>query len=326
MDEKLTNNTNIPLALAVWLAADDYDGSNNPKYISATSLLKPTKQIILGKRATGVEGDITALIPTALGSTIHAGIEKAWTTNPQASLKRLGYPQNIIDKIVVNPDPKTVTKDQIPIYLEQRRTKEFNGWIIGGKFDMVANGLLHDNKTTSAFTYMYGTRDEEYREQMSIYRWLNQDIITEDYFRINFIFTDWSKANTYTNPKYPKQRILFRDYPFLSLDATENLIANKLAELDTYMNEPEERIPPCSDEELWRKPTKYKYYANASNTTGKCTKTFDDYTEAMMYWKHTKQGKGTVLTVPGSVQRCLYCKCFNMCKQRLNYGFDNVTA
>ena len=92
------------------------------------------------------------------------GIEKAWTTNPQASLKRLGYPQNIIDKIVVNPDPKTVTKDQIPIYLEQRRTKEFNGWIIGGKFDMVANGLLHDNKTTSAFTYMYGTRDEEYRE------------------------------------------------------------------------------------------------------------------------------------------------------------------
>ena len=115
----LTNETDIPLALAVWLAADDYDYIHNPKYLSATSLLKPIKQIILGKRYSQEEGDVSALVPSSLGSTIHAGIEKAWTESYGPALKRLGYSDEVISKIRINPTEPD--KETIPVYLERRR-------------------------------------------------------------------------------------------------------------------------------------------------------------------------------------------------------------
>ena len=47
---KFTNKNNIPLSLAVWLVTDEYDYVDKPNYISATSLLKPTRQLVLSKR------------------------------------------------------------------------------------------------------------------------------------------------------------------------------------------------------------------------------------------------------------------------------------
>lgn len=55
-----TNTTNIPLPLAVFLATDDYD--YQPDTISVTTLLKPIKQIILGRR---LEKKIDLLISLA---------------------------------------------------------------------------------------------------------------------------------------------------------------------------------------------------------------------------------------------------------------------
>lgn len=321
----LTNTTDIPLALAVWLAADDYDYIKNPKYLSATSLLKPIKQIILGKRYESEEGDVSDLIPSSLGSTIHAGIEKAWTESYGPALKRLGCSDKIISQIRINPKEIDKDSDIIPVYLERRNFKKIEGWTIGGKFDMVLNGLLHDNKTTSAFSWMYGTRDEEYVKQCSIYRWLNPDIITEDYFRINFIFTDWAKSNTYNNPAYPANRVMYKDYKFMSLEATEDMIKNKLREVEKYLETPDDDLPRCEDSELWRKPTSYKYYATeeAYKAGKKCNKVFLDLQSALNYQHITKGGRGTVKIIPGEVRRCLYCKCANICKQRKEYFPDD---
>lgn len=322
--KKLTNTTDIPLALAVWLAGDDYDYVDNKYYLSATSLLKPVKQIVLAKQGLdSEEGDVSSLVPSALGSTIHAGIEKAWKENYKPALKALGYPDDVIDRIKVNPkEPK---KEDICVYLEQRNFKKIGKWTIGGKFDMVMDGLLHDNKTTSAFSWMYGTRDEEYVKQCSIYRWLNQDIITEDFFRINFIFTDWSKANTYSNENYPKNRIMYKDYKFMSLEDTEDMIKDKLREIEINLDNPEDKLPRCDDEELWRKPTQYKYYSTvASYEQGKkCTKSFNDYNAALRYQHINKDGKGIIKIVRGEPRRCLYCKCFDICQQRKEYFPDD---
>lgn len=38
------------------------------------------------------------------------------------------------------------------------------------------------------------------------------------------------------------------------------------------MNKPDEEIPECTDEELWRSPTKYKYYSDPNKTSGRSTK------------------------------------------------------
>jgi hypothetical protein len=47
---KYTNNTGIGLSMAVYLATDNYDHNHDPRTISATTLIKSTKQIILGER------------------------------------------------------------------------------------------------------------------------------------------------------------------------------------------------------------------------------------------------------------------------------------
>ena len=78
----LTNDKNIPLAIAVWLATDDY--SKREGSISVTTLMKPVRQIVLSARAAQVGRDMDVSVFTAsrMGTAIHDSIEKAWL-NPK---------------------------------------------------------------------------------------------------------------------------------------------------------------------------------------------------------------------------------------------------
>ena len=54
MPARYANVGEVPLALAVFLATDNYDYNSDPNTISATTLLKPVRQIILpGRIAPG---------------------------------------------------------------------------------------------------------------------------------------------------------------------------------------------------------------------------------------------------------------------------------
>ena len=71
----LTNKHDLNLAMQVWLLNDNYDYNTDPKYISATSLLKSVKQIILERRlSSGLEGDISDLITSKYGTAIHSAL------------------------------------------------------------------------------------------------------------------------------------------------------------------------------------------------------------------------------------------------------------
>lgn len=320
---KLTNQYDIPLPLQIWLLADDYDFINNPKYISATNLLKPIKSIILSKRATNIPNvseDISSYISRRLGTSIHSAIENSWVNHYKSAFKLLNLPESKVNLIRINPEQGTLKEKEIPVYLEQRSMKEVNGYTIGGKFDMVLNGELNDFKSTSTFSYMKGSKVKDYILQGSIYRYLNQDKVTSDYIVINYIFTDWSKLKTYQDPEYPKIAVLAKKYPLKSIKDTEEFIKTKLALIDKYMNEPEENIPECNDEDLWRGETVYKYYTNPTST--RSTKNFDSIEEANAYLL-SKGNKGIIKTVSGSPRRCLYCNAFCLCKQRQKYFNDN---
>lgn len=310
---KITNVTNIPMTLAVWAVNDSYDYVNDPKYFSVTSLLKPIRQIILQRRVdmNTVSTDVEDFLARAMGTSIHDSIEKAWVQNYKQCMEKLGYQDAIIDKIRINPENQE--EGTIPIYLEKRSIKEFTGYKIGGKFDFVADGLLHDNKSTTTMKWLKGSSDRDYKLQGSLYRWLNQDIIKDDYIRINFVFTDWSKLNALKDPNYPQHRAAFKDIPLLSIEETEEFLKTKLDLISKYMDTPEEELPKCNDEELWREPTKYKYFANPSAT--RATKNFDSYNDAYRYMMIEKQGKGCVKTVKGTARRCAYCSASSICSQ-----------
>ena len=255
---KFTNNHNVPLALAVWLVADNYDYQDRPDYISATSLMKPLRQLILSARTIqgSLTSDLADYAARVMGNALHDSIEKAWLNNHQKSLALLGYPQQVIDRILVNPSDELVarTKDAIPIYLEQRAFKKVGKWTVGGKYDMVAEGVVHDNKSTSAYTWMNSDKDQDYIIQGSIYRWLNPTKITEDFIRVNFIFTDWSRAQARMDPAYPQAKVQAKELPLLSIEETEAWVVAKLAQIDKYWDAKDADIPECTDFELLLEP------------------------------------------------------------------------
>ncbi|QWY83512.1 hypothetical protein [Rhizobium phage RHph_X2_28B] len=319
---RITNNSGIELPMAVWLLHDEYDYDDTPNYISATRLLRPLKHIVMGARVPNEvkEIDVSDFIARASGHAYHAAIEKAWLNgNHRRPMKILGYSDEIIDRVVVNPTDEELRSrnDIIPVYIEQRVKRSLDGFVIGGKFDMLCDGMLQDNKSTSAMTWVYGGRDEEHKLQGSLYRWLNPQKVTEDFLRINYIFTDWNKASARQNPNYPQKKLEKKDIKLMSLQETETWIRNKLRLIVKYKDAPESEIPECTDEELWRSEPVFKYYSDPSKTDGRATRRFDTMGEANAFMN--EKGKGIVKTVPGEVKRCGYCDVFPICKQKDRY-------
>lgn len=306
-----TNNRNIPLPLAVFLATDHYDYV--PNVISATTLLKPVKQIILSNRIAKEDTliDVADLVSSRMGTAIHTAIEQAWL-NPSKALSSLGFSDKVIERIKINPehpDPKDIN-----IYMEKRSNKSIAGMTVSGKFDFVAEGRVQDFKSTSTYTYMNQTNTDKYRLQGSIYRWLNPDIVTSDTMTIHFIFTDWQKVESLKNKDYPPNRVHSQSIDLLSIEATDNWLRNKITQIKQYEHTDEDGMPACTDEDLWRKPTAYKYYKDP-NKTERSTKNFTTMSEAAAYMSD-RGNVGMIKEVKGQVIACRYCPAFVICKQK----------
>ena len=331
----ITNNHGISLPLAVWLLHDDYDYVKDENYISATSLLKSTKQIILSKRIPYQEreADVVDFIAARFGHAIHDSIEKAWRVSGTSAMKRLGYPDHIADNLVINPtdDQIEANPNIIPVWIEQRAIKEItiNGvvWKIGGKFDMVLDGRIFDTKTTSVYAYLKGSKDDDYSLQGGIYRWLNPEKITSDHIYIQFLFTDWQRAEARRNSNYPQHKALEYPVPLPSDDDVQDYVVGKIKELSRLWNSPEEHLPPCTDKELWRSDPQFKYYsdpAKANDPNSRSTKNFDNLAEANAF--AAEKGKGVVVTKMGEPKACTYCPAFQACQQRKRYFTDDGEA
>lgn len=316
MQQRYTNVSNVPLSMAVFLATDSYDYVDDANYISTTSLIKPLRQLILASRVKQEDTsvDLVHMVPSRIGSAIHDMIERAWKTNYRGAMELLGYPKRVIDRVVINPSKEELTDDTIPIYLEQRSLKKVGKWTIGGKFDFVGDGRVEDFKSTSTYTAINKTKDDDYILQGSIYRWLQPEIITRDEMAIQFIFTDWSAAKANSDPSYPQARIQQRVLKLKSLAETDAFIKRKLRLIEQYWDSPEEEIPYCTDEELWRSEPVFKYYKNPAKTS-RSTKNFDTKQEA--YQRLAEDGHvGMVVEQPGQVTACRYCPGFGLCTQK----------
>ncbi len=326
---KITNEFDISLPLAVWLLHDNYDYINDENYISATTLMRSTKQLVLSRRIKSEDRimDVSEKIAATLGHSIHDSIEQAWK-NPEHlrySMKALGYPEKVYDNIRINPTPEYLQEnpDCIPVYIENRAKRQITvrgtTFTVGGKLDMAINGHLFDFKSTSVWTWIKGRKDEDYALQGGLYRWLNEDKITEDHININFVFTDWQRGMTRTEG-YPQQRVQQHLVELLPLDATERYIEGKLSELTRCWDLPESELPECTDKELWRSDPVYKYYTDpekAKDPTARSSKNFDTLQEANAH--RAEKAKGVVVTVPGAVKACGYCPAFEICEQRKRY-------
>lgn len=319
----ITNNGGLSLSMAIWLATDGYNPGvlQDPakEMISATTLLKPTRAFLLAQQVPLAEAtvDVTDLISARLGHAIHGSIEDAWRNNYASAMRKLGYPQKVIDMIRINPE--TVEPDTIPVYLEQRYYREIDGVTISGQFDQIVNGELEDTKTTSVWSYLGTSKDEDYVIQGSVYRWINPEKVTSDIFKIQHVFTDWQRMMLKQNPKYPPHRVIESKYTLMSLSETERWISSKLKEIRENIGISQDRMVRCTKKELWMSDPQYKYYADPekAKSGGRSTKNFDNLQDAHNH--RDKTGKGVVITVPAEVKACGYCPAFPICEQRKEY-------
>lgn len=316
-----TNITNIPLSVAVWLATDTYDAGTAKNYVSATSLLNPIKATVLNLRiSNNSDIDLADLTPAKIGNAVHDSIEQAWVTNYVKALKSLNYPEKVTKAILINPDGP-VPDSAVPIYIEKRKQKEINGFTIGGKFDIVITGQLEDFKTTKTYSWINQSNKRNYVLQGSIYRWLNQDIITEDFVAINYIFTDWSQVKAIADKTYPSKPILQQKYPLLSVQETERYLIDRTTLIRDNMHVEQSAMPQCTQEELWQKDPVYKYFKNPAKTQ-RSTKNYTNKYEA--YARLATEGVGVVKAIPGEVKRCNYCSARGVCQQAENLELQGL--
>lgn len=315
MPARYANVEDVPLAMGVFLATDTYDHDDRPNVISATTLLKPLRQIILPSRIEpGLAlPKLADQIRTCLGRAIHDAIERSWLYHYDEAMMAMGYPEGIIKRVKVNPKPEELDEDTIPVYVEQRVEKKVGKWIVTGKFDIVADGRVQDYKTATIWSYMNQVNKDKQSLQGSIYRWLNPDIVYADEIDIHHIFFDWQASKALTVPNYPMRAFTLQTIELLTLAQTELFIKRKLAMIEKYWDAKEEDIPECSDEELWRDDPVYKYYTDYA-TAKRATKVFSDRNDA--YSHLATKGKGEVIEFPGKVTACKYCAGFQACTQK----------
>ena len=318
----ITNNNGLSLSMAAWLASNDYD--YQPDAISATSLMKPLRQIVLAERVPEIHKralDVTELTKSRTGTSVHDSIEGIWN-NPEKlakAFKTLPETQHLMEEYdndisaFVDINPETKTDKPIVVYMEQRKYKTVQGFTVSGKYDFVFNGQLEDHKTTSAYSYTSGSKAADYILQGSIYRWLAPDIITKDTIAINFVFTDWSAKTASKNPAYPQQAALTEYYSLLPLEQVENWIEKRIQDIRKLDKLEQEDIPECTAEELWMNPSSYKYYADP-NKTDRATKDFKQ-DMAGAYEHLAIKGKGIVLEIKSPAKACSYCPASTICKQ-----------
>ena len=310
----ITNNLGIDNIIATWLASNSYSGRKPGKCISATSLLRSTQQQVLSYRCQNDDNfievvDISTLLKSQIGTALHKSIQDTWENESlrENGLLNLGFSVDQINKVKVNPiNPNP---DDYNLYFEKRVEKEFRGWTITGQFDLVANGSLHDFKSTSTYTYINKTKEQDYILQGSIYRWLNPELITSDVLTIHYIFTDWNKNYTLNSPDYPQHPFVSIKLPLKTLAETELYMAQKINNIETYLES--DTLPECDNKTLMVDNV-WQYFSSPNAL--RASKNFDSVIEANQYLI-AKGNKGIIKKKPIEPKGCSYCNCRSVCKQ-----------
>ena len=281
---KYTNKRNFPDFVVEYLKYDEYDYDENA--LSATTLMQPPRSYALKKQNFDrLEIDVEDLIASRYGTAIHDSVEKVNLT---------GCKQ------------------------EERLKKAVKNKIITGKFDILKEisekrWQLIDVKSTSVWTAIYGSRDEDYKKQLSIYRWLaienKYDVVQTA--KIWLIFTDWSASKAKLDPEYPQSRIMVKDVELWGDEKTLKYIGDRISILESTAVMDQSDMPKCTDEELW---TSGECWAIMKKGGKRAFKVHKVEAEAKTQME-TLSNEYELIHRPGKVARCRYCTARKFCNQ-----------
>ncbi len=283
---KITNKYKFDSLFVDWLTFDEYDYEEDT--ISTTEFKKPLRAKILERRYKDkLEVDVNDFVATRYGVAIHDSFEKL------------------------------PLKDCIQ---EQRLRSFIDGYVVTGKFDILQKQgdeyMLADVKSTSVWTYVFGSKLSDYIDQLSVYRFLarRNGYNVKKTAKILFVFTDWKKSDAMNKKDYPKSRLATQEITLKDTVEVEDEIKSYISELKAYKDVPDNKLPFCSADELWKSEDTYAVKKEGVQRARKVFKNKDEANEYV-------NGLGAVekkLYVEerlGKVKRCNYCVCKSVCVQ-----------
>lgn len=288
---KITNKLNLPKQL-VELVSSDYKPT--PHQYSCTTILKPTRQVILERRyGDEIEQDVSDMCWMIFGIAVHSVIENSKEAEGQFKEEKL--------------------KVDLGNYWE-----ELKGYYLSGRSDLLdlIQKTIIDWKTCSAWKIIY--KDfEDWRKEMLIYAWAVKDMgfDIERAEAIAFI-KDHSKTKSKIDSQYPKLPIWVEKFKFnkKEFDEIKEFIYNKFIDLKKHENTPDDKLPMCTEEERWCDPTKYAVKKKANKTATKLHDTLESAEEHLKNLEVNYPGIYEIEVRKGSDKKCLeYCSCCQFC-------------
>ncbi len=304
----ITNEYGLPDAVYAALSDNHYVAGDND--FSATGLLNPPQQTELVRRYRDTLSiDAVDNTYSVLGTAVHNLFER-YTSKDALSEKRF----------YLNADV-----DGIP-------------YKIGGQVDFYHAGVLRDYKVTSVHAYITESRYSHWQKQLDIYTTLlklhNYPVKHQE---ICMIFRDWSALKATHTTNYPKTPIVTVAFPVKTPSQTLPFIQNRLSQhvyAQTLSDSELAEKLPCSDEEMWRKPTKY---AIMKRGRIKAVRVMDDYDKLKEWAQERNMAENRpnqpiqlhrsfrIEERPGECTRCrYYCSVSDYCHQYQSIVNKNI--
>lgn len=275
----ITNCMNLPEALVKACETSPHNSEGN---VSATTLLQGTRQIILTKRHwEEMTDDVSNRIWALLGTAVHKLLE------------------------IETPDTFSEEYFSVPV----------GNMKVTGRVDCydMTNGIIHDYKTASVWKVIKGDFSD-WRKQGLIYAWL----LTKQGFPVNecrftAILKDHSKSKAKYDKSYPQVPTYVYQFTVSKqdLEEIEKLIYSKVDELEKAKDLPDDKLPMCSEQERWSKPTTYAVMKEGRKTA---LRVFEQKELAEQYLASLDEKKAYIEERKGTDGRCPeYCSCCEFC-------------
>lgn len=261
------------------------------KQYSATTILNPTRQIILSRRyGDQITQDVSNMIWMLFGTALHSILENAKEEDYQFKEEYLKQDLGILDE-------------------------SLKGYTLSGKADLldVLKKRMTDYKTTSVFKIQ--KKDyEDWRNQLLIYSWLFIKIGFEvDNAEIIALLKDWSSTKAKVDKSYPQLQVQRVPFKFTKKDfeRIEEFIINKFKEIKYCEQLPDEKLPMCTEEERWNTGMTY---AVKKKKNKRADRVYDDLKQAEEHLERVGDKEYEIEYREGTDKRCLeYCSCCMFC-------------
>lgn len=278
---KITNKFNLPETFVQALKNDDYDLDPQPHRYSATQLINPYQITILTKRYEGqIEQDVSDMLWMLYGKGVHYILERG-------------------------EDKDALQEERLDVELLERT--------ISGKSDIYKDGKVSDYKFTSVWSIVYGSRILDWERQLNIYAYLFREHgfeVTD--LEVVAMFRDWSRTKAENDSSYPSTPVEVVKLKLWSKEEQRAYIEQRIAGLRHNEEMPDDQLAPCTEEEVWAKPTTYAVMKRGRKSALRVLESYDD---ALQYMRDT--GKGDYIdTRQGEWTRCkTYCPVASFCSQ-----------